>query len=117
MADRFHKPQRAINTINVPNSFVLVDSPEFNRPESISLQVVGECLQLKINEDLLKDININVVSVDPRGMESAPQLPPDSIPVSSTLHLAADENYLYIWVQKLGRWKRLLLSEWNSLDS
>ncbi len=115
MSDRFHKPQKAISSINVPNSYVLIDSPEFNRPESISLQVVGNSLNIHINEDFLQ--KRNVVSVDSKGVESGPTLPPNSLPVSSTLHLAADENYLYIWVQKLGRWKRLLLSEWNSLNS
>jgi len=114
-SDRFHKDRKAISNLDVVNSFVQVDSAAFNRPVTISLATVGDALQIHINEDFLQ--RRNVVSVEVLSQEVTPELPPDSFPVTSTLHIAADDNYLYVWIPKLSKWKRLLLSDWNRLES
>jgi hypothetical protein len=114
-SERFHKDRKSVSTLDVNNSFIQVDSAAFNRPVTISLATVGDALQIRINEDFLE--KRNVVSVESAGQDISPGLPPDAFSLSSPLHLAADENYLYVWIPKLSKWKRLLLSDWNRLDS
>jgi len=112
MADRFHRPQRDISEINVQSSYVLIDSPSFNRPESISLETVGKALRIKINDDVLK--NINVLSSTYRDLEKDMYVSPQSLHLSPKLYLSTDEKYLYVWAEKSGRWKRVPLSDWDS---
>jgi hypothetical protein len=114
-SERFHKDRKSITSLDVTNSFIQVDSAAFNRPVTISLATVGDALQIHVNDDFLQ--KRNVIAVQTLGQEANPVLPPDSFPVSSSLHLAADDNYLYVWIEKLGRWKRLLLSDWKDLSS
>jgi hypothetical protein len=113
--ERFHRDRKHVSSLDVANSFIQVDSAAFNRPVTISLATVGDALRIKINDEFLE--MRNVVSVESINQDSDPDLPPDSLPLSAPLNLAADENYLYVWIPKLSRWKRLLLSDWLRQDS
>ena len=114
MTERFLKGKIIEDTINPASSYFLVDSQEFNRPCAISLQNIGQSLEIHIDQSVLKRFEkANVTSHSVESQESDPALPPDAFPISIPLHLAADENYLYVWITKVSRWKRLPLSSWN----
>lgn len=108
--ERFHKNYNILNQVNVGNSFLLVDSPEFKKPSIITLEKIAGILQIKVNEDLLKERNVTAVEI---GLQEAkPSLPPGTFSVVPQTHIAVDDNYLYVWVQKQNRWKRIVLSDW-----
>jgi hypothetical protein len=109
--DRFFKGIRNLEQLDIVNSYVLVDNSGFKAPHVISVENIGKSLGLKIEGDLSA---MNVSSVEMTGQESNPALPPDSVSFIPKTHIAVDENYLYVWIPKISKWKRLLLSDWNS---
>jgi len=110
MFNRFYKGVRSLEELDPINSYVLVDNSGFQAPHVISIENIGKAIQLKIHDDFSKR---NVTSFEVSGQEENPTLPPDTFSVASRTQIAVDDNYLYVWIPKLARWKRLLLSEWN----
>jgi hypothetical protein len=108
--NRLYKGHRVAEGLDPAKSFVMVDSADFNRPCTISLERIGQVLEIKINEDIRWR---NISSVEFSEQESNPQLPPDTLPISTKTHISVDENYLYVWVAQSSRWKRIPLSDWN----
>ena len=107
--ERFYKKKTIID-FNPSNTFVKVDSQEFNRPVTLSLEKIGEILKVKSVIDLSY---INVSSVKFSGQDKTPAIPPNTLPISSRTHISVDENYLYVWVPQSSLWKRIILSEWS----
>ena len=110
MNDRLYKNHKA-NNLDPKKTFIQIDSADFRKPISISLERIGNVLQLKVEDDL--EIR-NVSSVKCLNLENEPNLNPEKIEISPMTNIAVDENYLYIWVEKISKWKRILLSDWES---
>lgn len=109
---RFFGPKRPQQADIAPdNTFLLVDSNAFKRPNVITVETLGNVLKLKINENLDSK---NVSTVQFMGLYKDVSANPNKMPISPQLHLSVDENYLYVWVPQIGRWKRMLLSSWVS---
>lgn len=108
--DRFHKGHKILEDFNPVETFIKVDSKDFQRPCTISLEVVGKILQISIDDEIFER---NVTSVEFEGQDKDPTLPPNTFKISEKTHIAVDENYLYVWVPQLEKWKRMLLSDWK----
>lgn len=106
--ERFYK-NHIIEKFDPSKTFIKVDGTSFRRPSSITLENVGKELKIRIEEDLSER---NLTSVEFTNQNENPKLPPNSLPVVPKTHIAVDENYLYVWIPKISRWKRLLLSDW-----
>ena len=108
--DRFFKERRDLPSRPDPDKiFIPVDSPLWKRSYTISLENLGEILSLKVEKDLSR---WNVSSRSPEGYEGDPNKPPEGSQLQDA-QIAVDENWLYVWVSKSGRWKRIPLSNWS----
>lgn len=90
--------------------FIPLDTGIWKRPRILTLEKVGEVLQIKINDSIIER---NVTSVESSDQEEHPTLPPNGIPVMEKTFISVDENYLYVWIPTLKKWKRTLLSSWD----
>lgn len=107
--ERLYKKHRVVSDLDPSKTFVLVDSTDFKKPVTISIEKIGDALQLKLNEDL-EWRNISVVQPD--RLEKHPRSNPTAIPISPKTHISVDENYLYVFVPQSKKWKRIPLSDW-----
>jgi hypothetical protein len=128
--ERFYKSNRASSVKR--DAVIMVDSGSWKQPQTISLDALNDVLQF--NEmDMSKFIDKSSIILDPSTLKIKmgfqhvvpssvtrvnfkdqhiyPNLPPDVSPVDTTLHLATDLNYLYVWVESSNRWKRIALAE------
>jgi hypothetical protein len=127
----------SVNSIDKSNVFVEVHSYSWKYPNKISLEdliksaVTSAPLESKkydissdidnhtliINKESLK-VEINpLFKITPSVHDSTYSnqdidynIPPKNASILTGMHLAADQNYLYVWVND--RWKRCLLSVW-----
>jgi len=108
--ERFYKGYRQVSSdLNLERTVVLVDSTDFKKPSTISLEMIGDALQLKLDEDITSK---NISAVEYLELDSKPTSNPGTLPISPKTHISVDENYLYVWIPKLGKWKRIPLSDW-----
>jgi hypothetical protein len=91
--------------------FFSIESKNWRRPRTLTLQNLGGALSVQISEEVLAERN--VTSVEYVNQESNPDLPPNTFRVNTRTHIAVDDNYIYVWVPSLNRWKRALLSIWD----
>ena len=109
--DRFFKEDKGVpDKFSLEGTFIPVDSGTWRKPYIISVERLGNAIQLKIDEEALKTRNVTAVKYS--GQDLVPELSPESLPVDLKTHLAVDENYLYVWISQSSRWKRLPLSIW-----
>jgi len=107
---RMEKRSKVKESLNTKTTYIQVDNREFKRPGKITLERLGNILNIKIDEDL-SEMNVTSLEITFQGKD--PSLLPDTLAVSPKTQIAVDENYLYVWVSKVSRWKRILLSEWS----
>lgn len=113
MNDRFFK-NNVISGFDPNTTFIRVDSPGFRSVSTISLERVGEILKIQVNEDLAKNLEAkNVSSLEYSGQSENPFLFPSNMNISHVSYFSVDENYLYVWTEKLKKWKRIPLSDWE----
>ena len=118
--ERPHRLERADGTLDLSNVYIEVDHPSWSRPCTLTLETLGSSLQIKVNENYLEQLvkndvllkECNVTSVEVVNQNEFPFLPPHTFSVNVRTHIAIDENYLYVWVPQLSKWKRILLSDW-----
>jgi len=91
------------------NAYLALDSEGWKRPRVTTLENLNGFINIKITEDIKEK---NVTSVEYFDQNINPTIPPNTYKVNLKTHIAVDNNYLYVWVPKLNRWKRMLLSEW-----
>ena len=72
--------------------------------------MLGEKLQVVANNVIAADRNLTSIKFS--NQEDAPELPPDTEAIVERSYIAIDNNYLYIWLDSLKKWKRTPLSEW-----
>lgn len=126
-----------VNSIDKSNVFVEVHSHNWKSPSKISLEDLlkntSPVVPLEFKKyDISSDIDNNTLIIDKKTLKIKVNsqllitpsvhsdlysnqsmnynLPPINASVFSGVHLAVDENYLYIWINN--RWKRCLLSTW-----
>lgn len=109
--ERFFK-KKTIEDFNPSNTFVKVDSREFQRPFTLSIERIGSMLEINTGRDLSQ---MNVTAVEFSKQDQNPAIPPNTFPISSKAHISVDENFLYVWVPQSSSWKRILLSEWPQI--
>jgi hypothetical protein len=88
---------------------VNVNSKLWRQPRTLTLENLGGLLSIAVSDGLEER---NVTSVEYVNQSENPTLPPETFKVNTRTHIAIDENYLYVWVQSLNKWKRCLLSNW-----
>ena len=109
MKQKSYKNDKDLSFVNPSNTFIQVNSKDWIKPGILSIEKIGDILQIKMNEDLS---HMNVTSVIFEKQNEFPEIPPESIPIDTKTHLAVDSNYLYVWVPQDERWKRIPLSIW-----
>jgi hypothetical protein len=107
--ERFFREDKGCPTISVGNTVIQVDSVDWRKPYVITVERLGNEIQLKLDEDAAKR---NVTAVKYSGQDLVPDLSPESLPIDSRTHLSVDENYLYVWVPQVQKWKRMPLLDW-----
>ena len=108
-----HKPYEFVSTheeFDLKNVFIDINSKLWKKPKTLTIDNLGGMLNVKINEDIK---HRNVTCVEYVNQNENPDIPPHAIKVNTQTHIAVDENYLYVWVQSLKKWKRILLSDWK----
>jgi len=105
-----HDIYKPDDNVNLSSLFVTLDSKNWKRPRTLSLENLGGVLNIKFEEDLSER---NVTSVEFINQDEFPTLPPNTFKVNTRTHIAVDENYLYVWVTSLNKWKRIILSSWQ----
>jgi hypothetical protein len=108
MENRFYKENK-VESANPGNSFLPIDSNEWRKAGIISVEKLGNLLQIQIDADTFKR---NVTAVTFSHQDEIAELPPEALPVDPKTHISVDENYLYVWVPQSKRWKRIPLSVW-----
>lgn len=108
-SERIFKGFRIADNPNPVKTFTLIDSTDFKKPCIISLENLAGVLTIKVSDDF-KDLN--VVAVNYENQEESPENPPNTFRVDTRTHIAVDNNYLYVWIPSLKRWKRTILSTW-----
>jgi len=108
--ERTYRPKnlRPAEELNLTGTFIEIESKNWKRSRMLSLENLGGLLEVKVQD--ISDRN--VTSVEFTNQEEFPQLPPNAKKVNTRTHIAVDENYLYVWVPSLNRWKRTMLSFW-----
>lgn len=92
------------HTQNKDKIFVQTESKLWTKPKMMSLD--------KIIDIVDDELNINVNAVIFNKEDITQNLPPDTMSLDVSAHIAVDTNYLYVWVPQTKRWKRIPLSEW-----
>jgi len=87
------------------NTFILVDSPTWRSPEHLDLESLRDIMEISKG----KNSFVNVFAYKFKDQDTEPTLPPGSHKLDKSLELAADDNFLYVWVKN--RWKRIPLTE------
>lgn len=86
--------------------YIPIDSKNWKRPRALSLENLNGVLNIKVVGEE------SVTSVEYINQEENPKLPPETFRVNTKTHIAVDENYIYVWVPSVSRWKRSILSQW-----
>jgi len=108
--ERLYKGYRQVSSdIDLNKAVIFVDSVDFKKPSTISLETVGNALQLKIDDDINSK---NICAVDSSDLDKNPTTIPAGLLLSKKTHISVDENYVYFWIAKIGKWKRIPLSDW-----
>lgn len=109
--DRIYKYQRIenLNEIQPDNTFIPVDNGEWKKKKALSIKQIGDTIQIVVEDDIRKK---NVQSLQPTNIEKENSTPPHTIRHVEMTYISVDENYLYIWVPTLSKWKRIPLSDW-----
>ena len=116
-----------IDGLNKENTYIQIDSFGQRKSRPISLLALGSILnfeydinnyidsntiildpstlKIKINEDILNNFNHLFIDQDISFNTS-----PEKYPTTCGLHMTVDQNFLYVWVPDVNRWKRVPLS-------
>jgi uncharacterized protein YuzE len=106
MQEKVFVYEEGVSPEELAGTFISIDSKNWRRPRAVTLDGLSEVLNIKVGEDK------NVTAVEYVHQDDNPEIPPNTIKVDTKTHIAVDDNYLYVWVPSLNRWKRMLLSTW-----
>jgi hypothetical protein len=128
-----------INSEDKTSIYIMVDSQPWRTPNKISVRNLIDGIQLE-QVHIENFIDNNTIIYDPVTKKIKVVLPEIKLtqnvinqsmfcesfnnhdvsyyrrPINASeitaMHAVVDQNYLYLWIEKLGRWKRVSLSEW-----
>lgn len=96
--------------INFQNDvYVTLDNGSWKRPKIITLEKIGEILKINVNDNILER---NVSCIKFSDQEDIPDMMPNRNYIVEKTFISVDENYLYVWIPSLKKWKRTLLCDW-----
>jgi len=111
MTDSFKKLQRIKVEHVGSNILIPIDSANWKTSRTISL---NDFRTLILDPDSLKIVfKPTVFAKKFIDQDASINRPPKTYPIDNSLHLAVDENYLYIWIEKNKSWKRILISDYS----
>ena len=102
MSERFYKNTK-FSQVDLSKTFIPIDNENFRQSGIISLENINNCLNLKLND--------NITSIPYTNQNENPTLVPSKNIIKT--YVSIDENYLYVWIDSLQKWKRILLTEWE----
>jgi len=105
--EQFYRNEHIIPK-DLSKAFIPVDSKNWRKPKILSIQDLVNNININVSESR----NSNITAIKYTNQHSKPKLPPDTNRVDTKAHIAIDDNYIYVWVPALKRWKRSILSEW-----
>ena len=110
ISERFYKGQETEEENNFLNCFLPIDNGSRKRPRIISVINLGNSIKLQLENEKFADRNVSSLQFQKQDIEV------DAMPEPSCLveksYIAISENYLYVWIPSLNRWKRTILSSW-----
>lgn len=101
---------KSLNDLNLEDTYININSKYWKEPKTLSLDNIGGLLSVNISEELNQK---NVTCVEYSNQDKNPELPPETYNVDIKTHIAIDDNYLYVWIKSLKKWKRIILSNWE----
>jgi hypothetical protein len=102
---RKHEKKVKKEHVKKDETFILVDSPTWRDPRNLDIGSLRDILDIPNK----LDPSANVFAYKFKDQDTDPEIPPGSHKLDKSLELAADDNYLYVWVKN--RWKRIPLTE------
>lgn len=91
-----------IENVEIQETFFEIDAKGWRAPEYLAIGDLRQLLEID------SSIAISVTAHEFDTQATNPELPPNSRKITR-LELAADDNFLYVWIGN--RWKRIPLSE------
>jgi hypothetical protein len=127
---------RSVNEqgIDKNKTHIPIDCPHWNKPAEISITSLENLLKKEIptinlseqldNTILILDPSTLKITIEKSYIPSVSAKPfnediitfnksPENYQVISGAHLMVDTNFLYVWIEKLNKWKRVLLSDFE----
>lgn len=120
MYERFYKEQQIVDPnselINLEDIFLPLDSGAWKRPRVISLENLDGALKIVVNNEIIRtekieyktDDNILSIPFSDQNINITTPPNPDASIVKTVI--SVDENYLYVWVPQVKKWKRIPLA-------
>lgn len=106
------KKKREIGNLelDLENTFIDINSRIWKNPRTLSLENLGGVLSIKVNENIKGK---NVSSIQFVDQNKQPNANPNKYKTIEKTYISVDDNYLYVWIPNLNKWKRILLSNWE----
>lgn len=110
--NRIYKYQyvKDLSEITKEDTYILLDRGNWKKERSLSLSQLQDTIEINLENNIREK---NVTSIKPLDIEQAPLKSPQIHSNLQSTYISVDENYLYVWIPQLQRWKRILMSEWN----
>lgn len=110
--NRIYKYQHVkdISEIIPEDTYILVDKGNWKKERSISISQLKNSIGIDLENDIKEK---NVTNIKPLDFEKDPQISPKSHHELQPTYISVDENYLYVWIPQIQKWKRILMSEWS----
>lgn len=123
MGERKYKLDSQFGNVDFKNTYIGIDNPEWGRERSMSLEYLNKLLHLQPTEYAINDRLGGTLYVDPSTMKIevvkdiayvpySNQAENSKTPPNISASFTTDEKYLYVWCEGIGRWKRIILSEY-----
>lgn len=111
MTHRFYKDkQHQAEEVDIDTTMVQIDNQSFRQPKIISVAGMAHSLNVQFSKELVKDRNLSILEFDSQEIE--PEESPNPEAIVQKTFMAIDENFLYVWIPSLKKWKRIPLSNW-----
>jgi len=127
---------RYINEQNIDKSktYIPLDCPQWNKAGLLSISSLENLLKIQIpsinlseqldNKTIILDISTLKITINKNYIPNVSCEPynediiilnnaPKNYQIISGAHLMVDTNFLYVWIEKLNKWKRILLSDFQ----
>jgi len=123
MAERIYQKDKVFGNVDFANTYISIDNVEWGHDRSITLDYLNKILHLRGADKYLDDKFGNTLYVDPSTLKIevlkdiyfipyTNQAQESTVKPLNANSFTTDENYLYVWCESAGRWKRTILSNY-----